>query len=169
MMMTTTIMIIKWRRQRQWRWWWRPSLWWRHFKMHFHEGNFINRLVTTATATATATIATTATVAADDDTITITHYNDAIMGAMASQITSLTIVYSTVYSSADQRTHQSSTSLAFVRGIHRWPVNSPHKWPVTLKMFPFDEVIMHHRNCDHFHYYSTCDDIDFPSYLLCRK
>ena len=38
--------------------------------------------------------------------------------------------------------HQSSASLAFVRGIHRWPVNSPHKGPVTRKMFPFDDVIM---------------------------
>ena len=47
------------------------------------------------------------------------HYNDVIMGAMASQITSLTIVYSTVYSGADQRKHQSSASLAFVWGIHR--------------------------------------------------
>ena len=64
------------------------------------------------------------------------------MGAMASEITSLTIVYSTVYSGADQRKHQSSTSLAFERGIHRRPVNSPHKWPVTRKMFPFDDVIM---------------------------
>ena len=64
------------------------------------------------------------------------------MGAMASQITSLTIVYSTVYSGADQRRHQSSASLAFMRGIHRWPVNSPHKWPVMRKMFPFDDVIM---------------------------
>ena len=64
------------------------------------------------------------------------------MGAIASQITSLTIVYSTVYSGADQRKHQSSASLAFVRGIHRWPVNSPHKWPVTQKMFPFDDVSM---------------------------
>ena len=64
------------------------------------------------------------------------------MGAKASQITSLTIVYSTVYSDADERKHQSSTSLAFVRGIHRGPVNSPHKWPVTRKMFPFDDVIM---------------------------
>ena len=58
------------------------------------------------------------------------------------QITSLTIVYSTVYSDADQSKHQSSASLAFVRGIHRGPVNSPHKWPVTRKMFPFDDVIM---------------------------
>ena len=70
------------------------------------------------------------------------HYNDVIMGAMASQITSLTVVYSTVYSGADQRKHQSSASLAFVRGIHRWPVNSPHKGPVARKMFPFDDVIM---------------------------
>ena len=70
------------------------------------------------------------------------HYNDAIMSLMASQITSLTIVYSTVYSGTDQRRHQSSASLAFVRGIHRWPVKSPHKGPVTPKMFPFDDVIM---------------------------
>ena len=64
------------------------------------------------------------------------------MGTMASKMTSLTIVYSAVYSSADQRKHQSSASLAFVRGIHRRPVNSPHKWPVTRKMFPFHDVIM---------------------------
>ena len=70
------------------------------------------------------------------------NYNDVIKGAIASQITSLTIVYPTVYLDADQRKHQSSASLAFVRGIHRWPVNSPHKWPVTRKMFPFDDVIM---------------------------
>ena len=70
------------------------------------------------------------------------HYNDIIMGAMVSQITNLTVVYSTVYSGADQRNHQSSASLAFVRGIYRRPVNSPHKWPVTQKMFPYDDVIM---------------------------
>ena len=46
------------------------------------------------------------------------------------------------HQSADQRKHQSSASLAFVRGIHRWPVNSPHKGPVTWKTFPFDDVIM---------------------------
>ena len=67
------------------------------------------------------------------------HYNNVIMSSIASQITSLTIVYSTVYSDADQRKHQSSASLAFV---YRGPVNSPHKWPVTRKMFPFDDVIM---------------------------
>ena len=70
------------------------------------------------------------------------HYNDVIMGAMTSQITSLMIVYSSVYSGADQRKYQSSASLAFVRGIHRWPVISPHTGPVTRKMFPFDDVIM---------------------------
>ena len=72
----------------------------------------------------------------------VIHYSHVIMGVMASQITSLTIVYSTVYSVTDQRKHQSSASLSFVRGIHRWPVNSPYKWPVTRKMFPFDDVIM---------------------------
>ena len=55
------------------------------------------------------------------------HYNDVIMSLMSSLITSLTIVYWSVYSGTDQRKHQSSASLAFVRGIHRWPVNSPHK------------------------------------------
>ena len=61
------------------------------------------------------------------------HYGDVIMAAIASQITSLTI-YSTVYADADQRKHQSSASLAFVRGIHRSPVNSTHKWPLIRKM-----------------------------------
>ena len=70
----------------------------------------------------------------------VVHYCDVIMGAMASQIASTTIVYSTVHSGADQRKYQSFASLAFVGGIHRWPVNSPHKWPVTRKMFPFDDV-----------------------------
>ena len=71
-----------------------------------------------------------------------THYSDVIISAMASQITSLPTVYSTVYSDADQSKHQSSASLAFVWGIHRGPVNSAHKWPVTRKMFPLDDVIM---------------------------
>ena len=80
------------------------------------------------------------------------YYNDVIMSAMVSQITSLSIVYSTVYSGADQRKHQSSASLAFVRG------NSPEtsefpaqiKWPVTRKMFPFDDVIMINHTRDKF-------------------
>ena len=64
------------------------------------------------------------------------------MGTIASQITSLTIVYSALYSGADQSKHQSSVSQAFVWGIHRGPVNSPHKWPVTRKMFPSDDIFM---------------------------
>ena len=56
--------------------------------------------------------------------------------------TSLTIVNSTVYSGTNQRKHQSSASLAFVWGIHRWSVNSPHEGPVMRKRFPFDDVIM---------------------------
>ena len=70
------------------------------------------------------------------------HYNDVLMTMKASQITILTFVYSTVNSGADQRKYQGPASLAFVRGIHRSPVNSPHKRPVTRKMFPFDDVIM---------------------------
>ena len=73
------------------------------------------------------------------------HYNDVIMGAMVFQITSLTIVYATVYSGTDQRKHQSSVSRTFVGGIHRSPVNSPHKGPVTRKLFPFDDVIIFHH------------------------
>ena len=70
------------------------------------------------------------------------HNDDVIMTMLESQITSLTVVYSIVYSGVHQRKHQSSASLAFVREIHRGPVNFPHKWPVTRKMFPFDDVIM---------------------------
>ena len=95
-------------------------------------------------------------------TTVISHYGHVVMRTLSSQITSLTIVYSNVYSGADQRKHQSSASLAFVRGIHRGPVNSPQKLPVTRKMFPFDDVIMqsletpphqpfHTRNTDPFH------------------
>ena len=74
------------------------------------------------------------------------HYDDVIMTTLAPQITSLMVVYSIVYSGVDQRKHQNSASLAFVRGIHRGPVNPAHKWPVTRKMFPCDDVIMHNDN-----------------------
>ena len=70
------------------------------------------------------------------------HYSDVIMSAMASQITGVSIVYSAVCSGADQR-KRSSASLAFVKGIHRWQVGSPHKGSVTRKMFPFGDVSMH--------------------------
>ena len=70
------------------------------------------------------------------------HYGDVIMGTIASQITSLTIVYSTVYSDADQRKKSKLRVTGLCVGIHRGPVNSRHKWPVTRKIFPFDDVIM---------------------------
>ena len=70
------------------------------------------------------------------NTLCIHHYIYVIMTTMASQITSLTVVYLIVYSGADHRKHQSSASLAFVRGIHR------DKGPVTRKIFPFNDVIM---------------------------
>ena len=76
------------------------------------------------------------------------HYSAVVMGAMASLITSLASVYSTVHPGVDQRKYQSSAPLAFVRGIHRRPVNSPHRWPVTQKMFPFDDVIMVYLSYD---------------------
>ena len=97
---------------------------------------YIEMLIETALVNATQTVT---------GAVLISHYDDVIMNAIATQITSLTVVYSTVYVDADQRKHQSSASLAFVRGIHRGPVNSPHKWPVTRKMFPFDDVIMFHE------------------------
>ena len=61
------------------------------------------------------------------------HYSDVIMSTMAPQITSVSIVCSSVCSGANQRKHQSSASMAFVKRTHRWPVNSPHKGPVTRK------------------------------------
>ena len=70
------------------------------------------------------------------------HYCDVMMGTIASQVTSPAIVYLIFHSGADQRKHQSSASLAFVLGIRRGPMNSPHKWPVTWKMVQLDDVIM---------------------------
>ena len=91
----------------------------------------------------------------------LSHYSDVIMSAMASLITGVSIVNSTVCSDADQRKHQSSASLAFVRGIHRWPVNSPHKGQVTRKMFPFDDVIMRS-----FYFWSLLKRCIDPDYIL---
>ena len=70
------------------------------------------------------------------------HHNDVIMRTMASQTTNVSIIYSTDCSGTNQRKHQSSASLAFVWGFHRWAVNSPHKGTVTRKMSPLDDVIM---------------------------
>ena len=87
------------------------------------------------------------------------------MGAIASQITGVTIVYPTVYSSADQRKYQSSASIAFVKGIHRWAVNSPHKGSVTRKRFVCDYVIMEGRN----NYPDALAFIDSVSPLCTRR
>ena len=78
-----------------------------------------------------------------NDFFLIVHYNDVIMSAMVSQITGVSIIYSTVCSGEDQR-RQTSVSLAFVGGIHC----SQHKGPVTRRMFPFDDVIMFYRMCN---------------------
>ena len=74
--------------------------------------------------------------------LSLDHHNDVVMGTMASQITGVSIVCLTVCSEADQSKHQSPASLAFVRGIYRWPVYFPHKGPVTRKMLPFDDAVM---------------------------
>ena len=104
------------------------------------------------------------------------HYSEVIMSTMASQITVLAIFYSTVYSGANQRKHQSSASMAFVRGIHWWPVNSRHKGPVTRKMFPFDDVIMRKANaslkaCAHVSRYTVLAQTESPLLFLraCRR
>ena len=76
------------------------------------------------------------------------HYGDVIMSVMASQITNLTIVCAAIYSGVDQRKHQSSASLAFVRGSHQQPMNFPRKGPVTRKMVPFNDVIMTYHQCE---------------------
>ena len=76
------------------------------------------------------------------------HYSDVIMSVMAFQITCVSTVCLTFCSGADQRKQQSSMSLASVGGIHWWLVNSPHKGPVTWKMFPFDDVIMEWKSSE---------------------
>ena len=94
----------------------------------------------------------------------VEHYDDVIMTMLASQITSLTVVYSIVYSGVNQRKPQSSASLAFVREIYRGPVNFPHKWPVTRKMFPFDDVIMNQWQME-----TTCTAQIICRYIMIRQ
>ena len=84
------------------------------------------------------------------------------MSAMASQITGVLIVCSTVYSGADKRKHQSSASLAFARVSHWWPMDSPHKGPVTRKMFPFDDVILSLKGV----LYHSLRKADFDTYEI---
>ena len=64
---------------------------------------------------------------------TMQHHSDVIMSMMTSPTIGVSMVYSTICSGADHRKRQRSVPLAFVRGSHRWPVNSPHKGPVTWK------------------------------------
>ena len=97
--------------------------------------------------------------------VTSLHYDDVIMSTIASRTPSLTTVYLIVYSRTDQRKHQSSASLAFVRGIHRRPVNSPHKGPVTRKMVPFDDVIM----VDGSNAFLLYIDMIRPENLICKQ
>ena len=70
------------------------------------------------------------------------HYSDVMMRVKVFQVIGVLIVCSIVRSDADQRKYKNSAPLVFVRRIHRWPVDSPHKGPVTRKMFPFDDVII---------------------------
>ena len=72
-------------------------------------------------------------------------YSDVTMSAIASEITGVSIGYLTICSGTDQTKHQSSASLAFIRGIHRSPMTSPHKGPVKRKMFLSDDVTWRSR------------------------
>ena len=78
------------------------------------------------------------------------------MGPMASQITSISIVYSTVYSGADQRKHQSSAPLAFVRGILPGTGEFPAQMASNAENIPFNDIIMslgmHHVHCEYIWY-----------------
>ena len=97
------------------------------------------------------------------------HYSDVIMGSMTSQITNLTIVYSAIYSGADQRKHQKLCVTGLCVGNSPGQVNSPHKWPVTRKMFPFDDVIMYVQiNLCYSWYCHLCDGIFYVHILSYR-
>ena len=76
------------------------------------------------------------------NTFSPVHYSDAIMGAMASHTTGVSIIYSIIFSGVDQRKYQTSASLAYVRETHWWPTEFPQKGLATQKMLPFDDVIM---------------------------
>ena len=86
---------------------------------------------------------------------TLKHYSDVIISAMASQITGASIVYKTDCSGTDRSKHQSSASLAFAWGIHWWPVNSPHKGPITRTIFQLYDVIMEYSCIIHMNPVST--------------
>ena len=105
-----------------------------HYKIHFLNWNPLKYVSTTLSIS-------TGTVFCWRDWFD-SYYSEVIMSTMVSHISSTFIVYSTLCSGTDPWKHQSSTPLTFLRGIHRLFVNSPHKGPVTRKMFPFDDVTM---------------------------
>ena len=82
------------------------------------------------------------------------HYSDVIMGAIASQITSLTIVYSTVYSGAGQRKPQSSAALAFVRGIHQRYYHTDTKQGQSHNMVQYTRCLSGRNKCIWYNYWS---------------
>ena len=94
------------------------------------------------------------------------HFDDVIISVMVPQTTGILIVYSTVCSGTDQRKHQSSVSLAFVRWIHQWLVNSPHKGPVTRIMFSFDDIIMAELLLEMYSALANCHNSIGPQYLI---
>ena len=123
------------------------SIWWRHHEqMYLHAAvsipHSVHEYVCKTIRTEAAFIDHILTDSSARDYIDGSYYSDVIMCAMASQLTSVSIFYSAVCSGADLRKHHISASLAFVRGIHMWPVNSLHKGPATQKMIPFGDVIM---------------------------
>ena len=101
------------------------------------------------------------------------------MTTMASQITSLTVVYSIVYSGADQRKHQSSASLAFVRGIHRSTGEFPVQRASNAENVSIDDVIMcitfckYHSHCFLYHIeaveWMSVDMISFCMWYITQK
>ena len=74
--------------------------------------------------------------------VDVCHYSNVIMSAMASQITGVSMVCSTVCPGAGQKKTSKLRVTGLLGGIHRRPVNSPNKGPVTRKMLPFDDVIV---------------------------
>ena len=94
------------------------------------------------------------------------NYSDIIMIVMVPPITGVSIVYPTICSGIDQRKHQSSASLAFVRGIHQWLVNCPQEGPVTWKMFPFDDIIMSLESSSFMHWDKTVPQAGYVFQIL---
>ena len=95
------------------------------------------------------------------------HYNNVIMNAIVCQITASRFFTQALIQAHIKEKNQSFASLALVRGIHRWPVNSPHKGPVTRKMFPFDDLIMIlWKSTDKFRMYTNTFS---TTYTVCYK